>query len=354
MLKLADIRRVHVELTTRCNARCPMCMRNYRGMDFNSGYPITELTFEQFQKIFTVDILASIAQPDPPVNGRIPITYEFTNGFIFNGNLGDFSSARDGCEIVEYLVNNGLRVMITTNGSTRNPDWWSRLALPGVEIGFALDGLADTHALYRQDTDWHKIIKNATAFIQAGGRAVWRFIPFEHNQHQEQACQDLSRELGFTKFENIYDGRDNGPAFSRTGEFSHQIGTDPGFDGTSRDIKPLLESHITWYNSKTVKEAMDTTELNIQCIHKRNREIYVAADGTVYPCCFLGFYPTAMNHPGNQELAPLVFENNALEHPLEHCLEWFDRVEETWKLNSIAEGRTYQCVKTCNRPYDIS
>lgn len=107
MLKLTDIRRVHVELTTRCNARCPMCMRNYRGMDFNSGYPVTELSLEQFQSIFSPAILASIMQPDPPINGRVPIRHGFAHGFSFNGNLGDFGSARDGAEIVKYLVEIG-------------------------------------------------------------------------------------------------------------------------------------------------------------------------------------------------------------------------------------------------------
>jgi hypothetical protein len=56
-----------------------------------------------------------------------------------------------------------------------------------------------------------------------------------------------------------------------------------------------------------------------------------------------------MHHPGNQELRELVQENNALEYSLEHCLEWFDRVEQTWQQASIAQGRTYQCVTTCNR-----
>ena len=82
---------------------------------------------------------------------------------------------------------------------------------------------------------------------------------------------------------------------------------------------------------------------------KTNQEIYIAADGSVYPCCFLGFYPKTMHHPGNAELKNLIWENNALEHPLEHCLQWFDRVEETWAKSSIRDGRTYQCIVTCNK-----
>jgi hypothetical protein len=54
-----------------------------------------------------------------------------------------------------------------------------------------------------------------------------------------------------------------------------------------------------------------------------------------------------MNHPGNQQLLPLIKENNALEHSLEHCIEWFNAVEETWKKDSIAAGRLYGCVNSC-------
>ena len=142
-------------------------------------------------------------------------------------------------------------------------------------------------------------------------------------------------------------GRDRGPVYKRSGEFSHWLGTP---DADVPPIKDMLQSHVTWYDSKTVKVNRDTPELNLFCIHKVKKEIYITANGEVYPCCYLGFYPKTMHHAGNKELAPLVKENNALEYSLEHCLEWFDKVEQSWDKPSIAEGRMYQCVSTCNRP----
>jgi sulfatase maturation enzyme AslB (radical SAM superfamily) len=305
-------------------------MRNYRGLDYNSGYPLTELSLTQFKHILRPDFLKQLSR-----------------GVSFNGNLGDFGLARDARKIVHYLLDQNIkRVYINTNGSMRTPEWWASLAHPTVEIGFALDGLADTHSLYRQDTDWQKVINNATAFIQAGGRAVWRFIPFDHNRHQEQDCIKLSKELGFSRFENIHEGRDRGPVFSRSGNFSHWLCAAQDFNP---DMQEMVNDHITWFDHRTIKIAKDTPVLNISCHHKTQQEIYIAADGTVYPCCFLGFYPGQMTHPGNKQLIPLVRENNALEYDLEHCVAWFNSVEQTWSHSSINDGRLYQCVNSCNR-----
>jgi hypothetical protein len=305
-----------------------MCVRNYRGHDYNSGYPTCELTLTDIEKMFTAKVLSQLQGCTAN----------------FNGNVGDFSNARDGVEIVKFFIDHKIKVTINTNGSTRNTNWWSRFALPGVSIGFALDGLADTHHLYRQDTDWHKIIENAQAYIAAGGSAVWRFVPFDHNQHQEQTCKDMARDLGFKRFENIFDGRNRGPVYKRDGSFSHWLG--PAQE-SAPPIKDMLQSHVTWFRAETVDVPKDTADLTYNCQHKRAQEIYIAADGTVYPCCYLGFYPGQMTHPGNEQLLPLVHENNALEYGLEHSMAWFDRVEATCAKSSIREGRLYQCVNSC-------
>ena len=84
MLKLSEIQQLQIELTTRCNSRCPMCMRNYRGFDYNSGYPVTELTLENIKTILKPEFLKQIKR------------------ILFNGNLGDFGLAKDGVEIVKY------------------------------------------------------------------------------------------------------------------------------------------------------------------------------------------------------------------------------------------------------------
>ena len=327
MLHLHEINQLQIELTTRCNSRCPMCMRNYRGLEYNSGYPLTELLLEDIKKILPPEFLKQIKH------------------VLFNGNLGDFGLAKDGVEIVKYLVENKVSVNIYTNGSMRTPDWWAQLALPKVKVGFALDGIdAKTHSLYRQDTEWNTIITNAKAFIAAGGEAIWRFIPFDHNQHQEEECKQLAKELGFKHFDNINDGRNNGPVYTRTGDFSHWIG-EP-WDGPPPS-QEMIQSHISWYDVNTVKLSKDITPVNIGCNHKRNKELFIAANGEIYPCCYLGYYPLTMHHPGNEQLKPLVQKNNAKEYSLEECIQWFDRIEETWNNPSIAQGRLYTCVNTC-------
>ena len=166
MILYNNIQWVHLEISTRCNANCPDCPRNLRGVvvpEIASAYPLVDMKLSQAQTIFTESFLKQI------------------NGILINGNHGDFVTAQDGVEIIEYFLtaNPKLHIQINTNASAR-PKIWERLGELGIQVDFRIDGLKDTHHLYRQNTDFDFILDNARKFISAGGRAVWMldgFVP---------------------------------------------------------------------------------------------------------------------------------------------------------------------------------
>ena len=329
MLNYKEIRRVHLEISTRCNAACPECPRNFRGVDIVDTYPVCDMSLEQAQKIFTVPFLQQLDQ------------------LLINGNYGDFITARDGLGIVEYFLatNPQLKVIISTNASGR-PHIWQRLGELGVEVQFRIDGLADTHHLYRQYTNFELILENAIKFIQAGGNAVWAMIKFDHNKHQISQAELLSKSLGFKRFELVDAGRDKTVVFTRDRKFSHVIGD---YKGTT-DYKTLYDQYQHYISDPDVTlKKVQIQERTINCYSKQNQEIYVSANGEIYPCCWLGFYPLSkQGNPSTFQLRPLIVENNALEYGIEHAIAWFNQIEGTWN-KTVSDGKIYTCNETCGR-----
>ena len=118
------------------------------------------------------------------------------------GNSGDPIVAKDILEIFRYheKLIQGMTLQMHTNGSGRNKNWWKELASLNVKVIFGIDGLEDTHKLYRINTHWDRIIDNATHFIHNGGDARWDMLVFKHNEHPVDTCEQMSKELGFKGF----------------------------------------------------------------------------------------------------------------------------------------------------------
>jgi MoaA/NifB/PqqE/SkfB family radical SAM enzyme len=326
MLKYHEIRKVHLEISTRCNAACPLCPRNLHGVEIIDDFPLCDMTVVQVQQIFSVAFLQQLDR------------------FLINGNLGDFVTARDGLAIVQYLrdSNPNLEITISTNASAK-PNIWAPLGQLGVKVQFDLDGLADTHKLYRQYTDWNLVISNAKQFIAAGGHATWKMVKFQHNQHQIDHCKAMATELGFAEFDVVDQGRDSGPVFTREGEYSHTIGNTelPLNFVTLHDHFRALQDDVESYTRYI------PIPPSVDCEAKRNQSIYVSATGDVYPCCFTGFYPGQMKKYGNSQLRDLVEENNALQYGLEHCIEWFNKFVPLWQKSTYADGSVMVCNSVC-------
>lgn len=326
MLNYADIRMVHLEISSRCNAACPDCLRNYRGVDVLDTYPVCDMSLEQAQKIFTVDFLKQL------------------NQININGNYGDFVTARDGVEIVEYFlsVNPQLTIHISTNASAR-PKIWERLGKLGITVNFRLDGLANTHKLYRQNTDYEFILDNAGKFIEAGGNAVWAMIKFDHNAPQIDECKQLSKDLGFKQFELVDHGRDIMPVFTPDKKLSHVIGNYTG----STDFNTLYNGYMHYKVDPELAVREETTNYKIDCWTKKKKEIYISSNGEVYPCCWLGYYPLHSDaRPSNVQLKKIVENNNALDYGIEKSIQWFNAVEASWD-KTVPTGKIYECNRTC-------
>jgi len=60
MIAFSEIKRVHLEISSLCNARCPLCPRNFRGYPYNDGYIERNLTLNDVKKIFPPNLYLNL------------------------------------------------------------------------------------------------------------------------------------------------------------------------------------------------------------------------------------------------------------------------------------------------------
>lgn len=301
-----EIKDVHLEIATLCNAVCPLCPRNVFGYSKNEGYPETYMTLAQAKKIFSIDFLQQLDR------------------IIINGNYGDIVMNPEAISIIEYFRknNSNIQIDVCTNGSARDRDFWRSLAKLKVKVIFSIDGLEDTNIIYRQNTRFDVIMKNVKEFITAGGIACWKMVIFKHNRHQIEEAKKLSKEMKFFAFTTQDEGRDSGPVFDKNGKFVRVIGDYTG----PTSLKEIYNNDIP------LDEKVD----KVSCSALSGKRIYIGANGDVSPCCWTGFYPkTYRPHNNiicdiNEQLSKKMNKYNAIDHPLHECIEWFDNFNSKW------------------------
>jgi hypothetical protein len=84
------------------------------------------------------------------------------------------------------------------------------------------------------------------------------------------------------------------------------------------------------------------------------KEIYIAATGEVYPCCWTGMSPNTFGHgqyhqAANAQLIPLIAKNNALEYELKDCIDWFNNIKQSWQIGNYHNGRLVICDDNCGK-----
>lgn len=267
MFRFDELQGVQLEITNRCQASCPMCPRNIHGGIDNPRLTINDWTLDDFKQIFPSSFLKRL------------------KFIVFCGDFGEPIINDELPDMCSYIKENNpdINVTIHTNGSARNKNWWRELRnhLPDRhEIFFALDGLGDTHHLYRQGTQFEKVLENAKEFIDAGGRATWVFIKFKHNYHQIEQAREMSREYGFVNIQIKDSKRFNQrfPVLDKKHNITHYL-EQPEESMIKFVGKTRLENYQSWKNKS-----------DISCMVKDAKEIYIDANYIVSPCCMVGSF----------------------------------------------------------------
>lgn len=349
------VRAIHLEVTSRCNAACPMCARNVLGGKDNPYLPLTEISLDAF--VAMMDGGSFLAH---------------VNKLFMCGNYGDPVAAKDTLRILEFCrdANPEIRLGMNSNASARDETWWHNAGLMlsrgGDYCKFSIDGLEDTNHLYRRGTDFKKIIRNAAAFIDAGGIAHWDFIVFKHNEHQIEEARQMAFEMGFEKFavkktgrffsNTKMAGKDHQEVHDRDGNVEYVIEkpTDPQWQNTALANEQAL---VARYGS--MDAYLDQTP--VSCKTAAEKSIYISAEGLVFPCCWTANQMYVW-HSGERaapiwNLIDAVGGKDALDAtktPINTIIEgpFFQAVEDSWGKPSCKLGKLKVCAKTCGQEFD--
>ena len=240
---MRKIKQLTTELTFRCNARCPACHRQ-RITKINLNDPKYTYTLDSFKELFYPKLLHNL------------------EWLILNGNFGDSVMNKQFREIISYVKKYGTKLLIHTNGGIHDHTYWTdvgNILQKGDIINFDLDGLEDTHHLYRINTKFNTVLTNAKSVINNTQASVhWKYIVFEHNKHQVAQAREIAKETGFSTFSAVKTSR----------EFS----------------RPLSGSFVHSKRTQKYEEA----EKKIHCVWEEWGKWYISPEGLVFRCCWTG------------------------------------------------------------------
>lgn len=283
--------KIQISLSTRCNINCRFCLKeslkkNYGfieniDMDENLAYDIVSKKYDHIQ---------------------------------ICGNRGEALIHPKINEIIRIAKNNNNIISFVTNASMKNRNWWIELAhiLDNRDnVIFPIDGVGNkTHNMHRQ-SDFYIVLGNIEAFVNAGGKAIWRYIVFKHNEHQIDLAKHLAKEIGV--------------------EFV------------------LLNSH-TYDDVLKIPSKIETKSIKdnlyFPCDHQ---ELYVNVKGYLFPCCFIAniFGNKPMRDRHNEKKLMSLYEkememtnlkNNKIEYIIDNSIFFKECMK---KCSSICKGSCY-------------
>ena len=354
-MNIDNIRKIELEITSDCNAACPGCART-QNLDI---LKVNYFGFEDIKRLF-------------PTQKHIK-----DKQFKFCGVLGDPALNKECVDMVEYLSTNGGFCQLSTNGAYQTTDWWYKLGelsaqTKNVEINFCVDGHAETNHIYRVNTNWKVLNRNMQAYSDGGqgkAKATWIFIVFDHNEYELETAKEHASKLNFkfatrTGMRNSYHDwvaqiKKKDVKQKKVVTEEKTITTTGKKEHSKVAVVKQLDDFIKEYKeepkSEKLQEAKKKILPTIQCKLIHEGEIYIGADLTLWPCCFL--YDSNFKNKDNiveklQEYSTgwNDLKTNTIDEVLQH--PWYNKVlAESWDPDH--NKHLSRCIRTCayNKAY---
>lgn len=370
MYNISEVNSLHIELTSKCNASCPACSRNFAGGAVVPGLKLEELTLPDIKQLIPIEILENL------------------KNINVCGNLGDPGVATDLLGILQFFKDSSkqqLRMHVRTNGGMRSPEFWYKLGeffktMPPPNdnhifsqsaVVFGVDGLEDTNHIYRRGVKWNKLLQNMKAYSDSGAVGIWEWLIFDHNKHQIKEAQEFAKELnlvlviknplGFGESE----GKNTGlQVFDKQGNYEYTIWPKDFLEAdktppqwTKLDVSSSTSRPASIEPSAYNMHLAETAKISCKSIKDPYRkEIYITASGYLLPCCFLGgvfgnFTSSYSRYQFNE-----MINNVGLEHfdlrrkSLVKILsgdEFSKFFLEGWNKSNLNDGKILYCAETC-------
>lgn len=344
------IKLLHLEPTSACNARCPQCPRTYgTSLETQPFLKIDEWTAAQLNSVLSDSFFSSLTT------------------VLINGNYGDIVMHSDPKSLIEVMVDRGLGIEINTTGSALSTEFWEWLGeQPNMTVKFGIDGLDDTHHLYRRNTRFSQIIKNAQSYINAGGNAVWIMTLFKHNAHQIDECKKLAAELKFSNFVTRESTRFSARKLSVVDKnFNHSYFIEP-FNVDNQRIENLVDylgsdwyhKHLNYEYVSTLSREKSKHSGAITCQVQENSSVYLSYDKRLWPCCYtaIGFEQGYVQNVMYDSIIDIFktdiqndfYFNDVLHHSIDSIVnttKLFERIVKTWDTTDVCTS----CALNCKR-----
>jgi len=285
---------IEIGLINKCNLKCTLCARNttksyvkkQTALDYNSLVKF----LEAFQDLEFVSLVGSVTEPT--------LYPEFLS-------------------FIKYLKSRGIRIEISTNGTTYKEPFWEALGsllTQNDKVIFGIDGSTqELLAEYRVGSSLEKILKRHSAFKNASNAiSILQFIIFEHNFHDIENIKNLAVQEGFSdiKLEHCYTVRPK--------DFSKPPIHKP--IKKIRDIyKYLEESHSIDNKPKT-------------CRSEKAGDIYLNHNGQIMPCCH--FNDTILD---NNLKCPTIY-NSTFEEIIKYCAKIIEEKDVYYECNMFCSN----------------